>query len=393
MNPVPKSASTITSGVPTSVSPALASTSRTSRPASSRYRAATRPSPPLFPPPQTTVIRRACSKCAIRTSATAFPARSISSSTSCALLGPAHLLGRVQRLKHRLTTATAAASSFECVIDSSTSPDAQPLGALAQPPGEPHRRLGPAADLDLAPGEVDGDAEAERLADRLLAREPGRIVLGRVRPRVAVRALGIGEAARAEPGVARERSPDTLDLDQVDADVHGTSSPFSRMDAIAGESSGEPDPGHARASRSGARRSASARPGRAARAASTRRSRRRGSRRCSTSRRRRRSRKGRSGASIARAGADRAARSPRTSGARLRNRELALERLVASLREALRVPRPRRPTRPHSVGGRETPRREAPARRGQARPAPDERRVKPTLERSVSSRSTVWRSR
>jgi ribosome-associated protein len=31
----------------------------------------------------------------------------------------------------------------------------------------------------------------------------------------------------------------------------------------------------------------------------------------------------------------------------LRNRELALERLVAQLRDALRVRRPRRPTRPH----------------------------------------------
>jgi ribosome-associated protein len=33
----------------------------------------------------------------------------------------------------------------------------------------------------------------------------------------------------------------------------------------------------------------------------------------------------------------------------LRNRELALERLVATLREALREPRPRRPTRPTSA--------------------------------------------
>ena len=31
----------------------------------------------------------------------------------------------------------------------------------------------------------------------------------------------------------------------------------------------------------------------------------------------------------------------------LRNRELAVERLVATLRDALRVRRPRRPTRPH----------------------------------------------
>jgi len=32
----------------------------------------------------------------------------------------------------------------------------------------------------------------------------------------------------------------------------------------------------------------------------------------------------------------------------LRNRELARERLVAHLRDALRIRRPRRPTRPHS---------------------------------------------
>ena len=45
--PVPNSASTITSGSPRSVSPAFASTIRHLAPACSRYRAATRPSPPL----------------------------------------------------------------------------------------------------------------------------------------------------------------------------------------------------------------------------------------------------------------------------------------------------------------------------------------------------------
>jgi hypothetical protein len=46
-------------------------------------------------------------------------------------------------------------------------------------------------------------------------------VLGRVRLRVAVGALGRGEAAFAEPvAVARKRAPDPLDLDQVDADAH-----------------------------------------------------------------------------------------------------------------------------------------------------------------------------
>src|SRR5207249_2935733 len=67
---------------------------------------------------------------------------------------------------------------------------AEPLGTVGQPSREPHRRLRTPGDLDLSPGEVDGDSEAERLADRLLAREPRRVVLGRVRPRVAVGALG-----------------------------------------------------------------------------------------------------------------------------------------------------------------------------------------------------------
>ena len=344
VNPVPKSASTITSGVPTSVSPALASTSRTSRPASSRYRAATRPSPPLFPPPQTTVIRRACSKSAIRTSATAFPARSISTSTSCPssarrissavysgsnIAGDGDRGGELLRVRHRQLDLAHA----------------QPLGALAQSPGQPHRRLGPAGDLDLPPGEVDGDSEAECLADRLLAREPGRIMLGRVRPRVAVRALGIGEAARAEPGVARERPPHALDLDQVDADAHEPAAPASRIDAIAGESSGNriqvtrgvsigraeirfrtsrssgPGGQHAQKSETRVEALFDVEESTSLTDAQKRRV-------------------------IARAGpiVKAVAEDERSQ---FRNRELALERVVAALREALRVRRPRRPTRPH----------------------------------------------
>jgi len=49
----------------------------------------------------------------------------------------------------------------------------------------------------------------------------------------------------------------------------------------------------------------------------------------------------------------------------LRNRELAVERLVASLREALRVPRPRRPTAP-SAAARER-RLEQKRRRGETK--------------------------
>src|SRR5689334_16055958 len=110
-------------------------------------------------------------------------------------------------------------------------------GAFRQPAGQPNRRLGSARDLDLEPREVDGDAEAERLADRLFAREPRGVVLSRVRTRVAVRLLGLGEAARPEARVARERPPDPVDLDQIHAYVHVSTASESRIDAIAGESS------------------------------------------------------------------------------------------------------------------------------------------------------------
>src|SRR5262249_54597643 len=59
----------------------------------------------------------------------------------------------------------------------------------------------------------------ERLPHRLLCREPTRVVLGRVRLRVAVLPFRLGEAAGPEAvSVALERAPYPLDLDQVDAD-------------------------------------------------------------------------------------------------------------------------------------------------------------------------------
>src|SRR5579884_4322480 len=91
--------------------------------------------------------------------------------------------------------------------------DADALRPGRDAPGEPHRRLRAPDDLDLLPGERPRDAEAERLADGLLACEPAGVALGRVRPRLAVRLLRLGEAAVAEAPVARERAPDALDLD------------------------------------------------------------------------------------------------------------------------------------------------------------------------------------
>src|SRR5919201_5578108 len=95
---------------------------------------------------------------------------------------------------------------------------ADTLGRRLRSAGEHDAGLRPASDLDLSPGEAD--ARAERLPDCLLAREARRVVLRRVRPAVAVRALCFGEATFAEAGVALERTCDPGDLDQIDADSH-----------------------------------------------------------------------------------------------------------------------------------------------------------------------------
>src|SRR5204863_4141461 len=86
--------------------------------------------------------------------------------------------------------------------------------------------------LYVAPRKRACHAEAERLADGLLAGEPAGVALCRVRSRVAVRLLRRREAAVAETGVALERAADTLDLDQVDADLHPCSSSQSGSCAI-----------------------------------------------------------------------------------------------------------------------------------------------------------------
>src|SRR5687767_11442988 len=99
------------------------------------------------------------------------------------------------------------------------SPGPHLLGEACRAPAQLHARFWPADDLDLLPGEVH--AAAERLPDRLLRGEAARVVLRRVRLRVAVRLLRSGEAALAKAvAVAIERPPDTVDLDQVDADAH-----------------------------------------------------------------------------------------------------------------------------------------------------------------------------
>src|SRR5579862_122378 len=93
------------------------------------------------------------------------------------------------------------------------------LGPGGDAAREPHARLGPADDLDVLPRERARDAEAERLAHRLLAGEAPGVALRRIRTRVAVLLLGLGEAAVAKTRVPRERAADAFDLDEIGADA------------------------------------------------------------------------------------------------------------------------------------------------------------------------------
>ena len=84
--------------------------------------------------------------------------------------------------------AMAAASSFECVIERSTSPPSRAACRSSRP--RRHARLRPAGDLDLPPGECPGHAEPERLAHGLFAGKSRRVVL---------RGLGASRSTPAPP--------------------------------------------------------------------------------------------------------------------------------------------------------------------------------------------------
>src|SRR5215831_9575309 len=114
-------------------------------------------------------------------------------------------------------------------VDAARAPRLRPAGDTA---AQRHRRLRPPGDLDVEPGEGARDAEAKRLADRLLAGEAAGVALRGIRPGIAVRLLRRSEAALAKARVALQRTADALDLDQIDADVHPCSSSQSGSCAI-----------------------------------------------------------------------------------------------------------------------------------------------------------------
>src|SRR5438445_12484225 len=90
---------------------------------------------------------------------------------------------------------------------------ADPFGPRLEAPRKPDAGLRPARDLHLPPREGPCNAEPERLADRLLAGEASRVVLGRVRPRVAIGALGLREAAFTKRRVALQCAANARNLD------------------------------------------------------------------------------------------------------------------------------------------------------------------------------------
>ena len=139
--PVPSSASTITSAPSRSPRPST----RVSRPCASRR---------ISPRDASVAAVRAAAaddrddaragNAASTSSATAAPARCITRSTSrVTRLGRAHLLGGVERLSRAsLPTATAAASSRECVIESSIVAAPTAAARAAMPPAQPHAGFG-----------------------------------------------------------------------------------------------------------------------------------------------------------------------------------------------------------------------------------------------------------
>ena len=96
----------------------------TSRPASRSTRAHTRPSPPLFPLPQTTVTRPGNSAQHEVGDGRSGALHQLLEGALVRLLGAPRLVGGEERLQPHAgkATATAAASSRECVIESSIVP-------------------------------------------------------------------------------------------------------------------------------------------------------------------------------------------------------------------------------------------------------------------------------
>ena len=202
---------------------------RTSRPASRSRRAATSPSPPLLPLPQTTATGPPSARPRRRRAASPAPARSIRSSDGMPALldrpavGRAHLLGVGQRLEpaagspRRPPPPPAIAALW--VSETATAPRA---GQRAVQHDLAARRRG-RDDLDVLPATTPRARSA--LATASLAQNRAARCCAGPRARGGVGALAVGEQPLGQPRAPLERPLQALDLQQVDADAaHGDDS-------------------------------------------------------------------------------------------------------------------------------------------------------------------------
>ena len=214
------------------------SSASTSKPVSRRARAATSPSPPLLPLPQTIAARLAArprrrpprrrgppspSARARARPAPRSPRRSVARISSASRQGSSQCLHRGQPTRRRAAstgerpaTATAPAISRECVSEIAIS------AAAGQPPRR-GRAAGPWAARRLTTSISRGGTPLpQRLDHGLLGGEARREVAARARPLARVGELALGEQPLGQPRPPLERALDALDLDQVDADAGAT---------------------------------------------------------------------------------------------------------------------------------------------------------------------------
>ena len=209
---------------PLSQSGGHTSMTSTSRPACRSRRAATRPSPPLLPLPQT-IDSRPAGRARRVTPREPLPRalHQLGPGDAAILdrpaVDPAHRLGVQQRLQParpaHCATATAPADRRR-VRQRDLDLDSELIRSRARAAGEPHPRRPAAAEhLDVLPAPR---LQGERLRDSFLGAEPGRQVHHRASAAGRVGALAFGEEPLGEPRTARQGALEALDLQEVDPD-------------------------------------------------------------------------------------------------------------------------------------------------------------------------------
>ena len=245
LSPARRSASRFTRASPCTSAGPPHEPGGTRAPRPSRWRATTKPSPPLLPFPQTTAMRRPRDRAQHALERVGGPAARVLHQEEArhavvlrrAPVGAAHLLGgderdhapRLPRLEagrahgapspSARTCATARPASWLSETWRRRTPRASPSSAVRPERASAWRLASRPAHLHLAPAHPHREPGAERLQRRLLRGEAGGQVLGRIVAPERVGELRLGEDALEEPVLpALHQAPDPGDLHDVDAD-------------------------------------------------------------------------------------------------------------------------------------------------------------------------------